>query len=104
MAPPPRRWAGALPPADLDAAFERAIRAVDRARTRGMTTIAGESAAPQLAHLRAELESARLTALESGAPPDTTWLQQTIRWVSDWAPEADIALIAALGAIARAGR
>lgn len=89
---------------DLDAAFERAIRAVDSAAKKGMATMSGDSAAPQLAHLRAELETARLAALESGTPPDSTWLQQTIRWVTDWAPESDLTLIAALGAIARAAK
>ena len=69
-----------------------------------MTTVDGDSAAPQLAHLRAELESARLATLESGVPPESTWLQQTIRWVTDWAPESDITLLASLGAIARAAR
>jgi len=86
---------------DLDAAFERAIRAVDRAASKGMATMSGDSAAPQLAHLRAELETARLAALESGTPPDAGWLQQTIRWVTDWAPESDLTLLASLGAIAR---
>lgn len=70
----------------------------------GMATASGDSANPQLAHLRAELETARLAALETGAPPDAAWLQQTIRWVTDWAPESDLTLLASLGAIARAGK
>jgi hypothetical protein len=32
---------------------------------------------------------------------DRVWVQRTIRWLVEWAPESDLTLIAALGRIAR---
>jgi hypothetical protein len=33
---------------------------------------------------------------------DRDWFQQTVRWVTEWVPDTEITLIAALGRIARA--
>jgi hypothetical protein len=40
-------------------------------------------------------------ALKRGSV-DRDWFQQTVRWVTEWVPDTEITLIAALGRIARA--
>jgi len=87
-------------PAAVDAAFGNALRQVDRAVRARMRTLHGDSAAPQLAQLRAELEAERHAARTRGSL-DAEWLRRVIRWVAGWAPESDVSLIAALGGVAR---
>jgi hypothetical protein len=65
-----------------------------------MKTAAGDDARPHLEKLRVELVGERENAVATGSI-NRDWLQKTVRWVADWAPEADLTLIAALGRIAR---
>lgn len=86
---------------ELESAFDAAI-AQTRVRTEtGMKTATGDDARPQLEKLQQELVSERKNAVATGNI-DKDWLQKTVRWVADWAPDADLTLIAALGRIARA--
>jgi hypothetical protein len=49
------------------------------------------------------LRDALRAAAERGEPPDRSWLATTIRETAEWATNtADVALLASLGAIARA--
>jgi hypothetical protein len=66
----------------------------------GMTTINGDDAHPQLERLADELTSERTRAVERCAI-DRAWVQKTVRWLVEWAPESDLTLIAGLGRIAR---
>jgi hypothetical protein len=86
---------------DLIAAFDGALSLVQRFLATGMTTINGDSARDYLARLQRELVAERQRASESGTV-DTAWLQNTVRWVTEWAPDSQISLIAAFGRIARA--
>ena len=87
-----------MPPArDLDAAIGAAVRAVDRAMAREMTALTGAPATPHLERLRRALIAMR----ERGAV-DAGELRAMIRHVADWAPEDDVSLLSALGAIAQA--
>ena len=86
----------------LVAALDRAIRQVERAIASGMRTRAGDPATPQLERLGAELAAHRASAAAHGAV-DRAWVGQAVRSVAEWAPEDEVALLAALGAIARAG-
>lgn len=65
-----------------------------------MKTATGDDARPHLEKLREELLGERENAVTTGSI-NRQWLQKTVRWVADWAPEADLTLIAALGRIAR---
>jgi hypothetical protein len=85
----------------LAAAFDRALVVVDRSIANGMLTADGHSAARQLEQLRARLISERALAVERGGV-DKVWVGSVVRAVTEWLPESDIALIAALGGIARA--
>jgi hypothetical protein len=85
----------------LAAAFDRALGVVDRSIANGMRTADGRPAARQLEQLRARLISERALALDRGSV-DKVWVGSVVRAVTEWLPESDIALIAALGAIARA--
>ena len=89
-----------MPSATLPAAFDNALRQVDRALTDGMPTVAGEPAAPLLERLRGELVAQREASLARGGV-DPAWIGATVRWVAEWAPERDVTLLAALGALAR---
>jgi hypothetical protein len=89
----------------LAAAFDDAIRQVDRALVAsgdGGHTASGEPAAPYLARLRAALVQEREAALARGAV-DGAWVRDTVRAVAEWTPHTELALLAALGGIARAG-
>ena len=86
--------------AALDAAFDHAVRQVDRALAAGMRTLTGEPAAPRLERLRADLVTQREAARRLGST-DPDWVRDAIRRVADWAPETDVTLLAALGALAR---
>jgi hypothetical protein len=89
-----------MPNATLPAAFENALRQVDRALRGRMRTVAGEPAAPLLERLRGELVEQREASLQRGGV-DAAWIGATVRWVAEWAPERDVTLVAALGALAR---
>jgi hypothetical protein len=84
---------------DLGPAIDAAVRAVDKALAREMQTAGGESAAPHLEQLRADL-----LAMRDRGAVDPDLLRTVIRRVADWAPEDDVTLLGSLGAIARARR
>jgi len=86
--------------ATLPAAFDDALRQVDRALRADIRTLAGDPAAPLLERLRGELVEQREASLQRGGV-DSAWIGATVRWVADWAPERDVALLAALGKLAR---
>ena len=90
-------------PADpaLTSAFDTALKQIDRALSADMRTRTGEPARPQLEQLRAELRAHRDRAAEAG-DVDAAWVRDAVRSVVAWAPETELTLIAALGAIARA--
>ena len=87
--------------ADLESAFDTALRHVQRSISSGMKTSGGSSARPQLETLETKLRRERAKALELGIV-DHEWFQKTVRWVVEWVPETDLTLVAALGRIARA--
>jgi hypothetical protein len=66
-----------------------------------MKTAKGVSARSQLEKLEKELKKERALALERQSV-DQDWLQKTVRWVVEWIPDNELALVAALGAIVRA--
>jgi hypothetical protein len=84
----------------MEVAFEAALRQVERSLATGMTTMDGDSARPQLERLEQELEAQRDQARTRGTV-DRDWFQQTVRWVTEWVPDTEITLIAALGRIVR---
>jgi len=86
--------------AELESAFDAAIAQIRSTIEAGMQTATGDDARSQLEHLSQELVRQRQLSVDSGSV-DRDWLQKTIRWVADWAPETDLTLIAALGRIAR---
>jgi hypothetical protein len=88
-------------PTDLEGAFDKALTLVQRSISSGMKTSNGGPAQPQLERLERELRVKRAGALESGSV-DREWFQKTVRWVVEWVPEEDLALVAALGGIIRA--
>lgn len=85
---------------DLEVAFEAALRQVERSLATGMTTMDGDSARPHLERLEQELKVQRDQARAHGTV-DRDWFQYTVRWVTEWVPDAEITLIAALGRIVR---
>ena len=87
--------------AELGSAFDAAIKQTRKSIKDGMIAIGGEPATPYLEKLEKELKVERKNALERGAV-DREWFQKTVRWLIEWAPETEAALIAALGRIARA--
>ena len=88
-------------PADLESAFDTALRHIQRSISAGMKTSAGSSARPQLETLETELRRERTKALETGIV-DREWLQKTVRWVVEWVPDTELTLVAVLGPIVRA--
>jgi hypothetical protein len=86
---------------DMEVAFDAALRHVERSLATGLKTMNGDSARPQLEKLERELRIQRDRALKRGAV-DREWFQQTVRWVTEWVPDTEITLIAALGRIVRA--
>lgn len=86
---------------DLVDAFEAALAATRRERSIGMTCADGSSATANLDRLERELIEAKERALRKGAV-DKEWFQQTVRWLVEWVPETELALIAAVGGIVRA--
>jgi hypothetical protein len=86
---------------DLLTAFDQAIAAVRRLETQQLHTSAGRSAAPELELLLGELTRWR-GEVAAGAPLDPAWAGRTVRWVTEWLPNAALPLLARLGGIARA--
>jgi hypothetical protein len=86
---------------DLEVAFEAALTHVARLLAGDMKTMNGDSARPQLGKLQRELRLQRDQARNRGTV-DRDWFQQTVRWVTEWVPDTEITLIAALGRIVRA--
>jgi hypothetical protein len=84
----------------LAAAIAHAISAVDRAQASGMQTSTGDSAHEELDRLRADL-NLEADELREGRTINADRVRAMIRRVAKWAPESDISLLAALGAIAR---
>ena len=85
----------------LQLAFDLALARVERLLANDMKTVKGVSARPQLEKLEKELKHERTLALERETV-DRAWLQRTVRWVVEWVPDKELALLAALGAIVRA--
>jgi hypothetical protein len=85
---------------ELEVAFGAALTHVERSLANGMKTMNGNSARPQLEKLQRELRLQRDQARNSGTV-DRDWFQQTVRWVTEWVPDTEITLIAALGRIVR---
>jgi hypothetical protein len=86
---------------ELEVAFNAALTHVERSLAAGLETMDGSSAKPQLERLERELRVQRDLALEHGSV-DRDWFQRTVRWVTEWVPDTEISLIAALGRIVRA--
>jgi hypothetical protein len=85
---------------DLEVAFDAALRHVEHSLAAGMRTMYGDSARPQLERLERELKLQRDHARNRGTV-DHDWFQRTVRWVTEWVPDTEITLIAALGRIVR---
>ena len=86
---------------ELESAFDAAIGQARKCVKAGMVAVGGEAAGPYLQKLEEELALERDRALERGTI-DKEWFQKTVRWLVEWVPETELALIAALGRIARA--
>lgn len=84
----------------LQLAFDLALARVERLLANDMKTVKGVSARPQLEKLEKELKNERTLALQRETV-DWEWLQKTVRWVAEWVPDKELALLAALGGIAR---
>ena len=85
----------------LQLAFDLALARIERLLANDMKTVKGVSARPQLEKLEKELKHERTLALQRETV-DRVWLQRTVRWVVEWVPDKELALLAALGAIVRA--
>jgi hypothetical protein len=85
----------------LQLAFDLALARIERLLANDMKTVKGVSARPQLEKLEKELKHERTLALERETV-DRAWLQRTVRWVVEWVPDKELALLAALGGIVRA--
>ena len=85
----------------LQLAFDLALARVERLLANDMKNVKGVSARPQLEKLEKELKHERTLALQRETV-DRVWLQRTVRWVVEWVPDKELALLAALGAIVRA--
>jgi hypothetical protein len=87
-------------PREIEIAFDAAIDLAQRTAAQGMVALDGTSARDRLGQLEFRLQTERAKALEHGVV-DRDWVQKTVRWVVEWAPESDLTVIAALGRIAR---
>jgi len=85
----------------LQLAFDLTLARVERLLANDMKTVKGVSARRQLEKLEKELKHERTLALQRETV-DQAWLQRTVRWVVEWVPDKELALLAALGAIVRA--
>lgn len=84
-------------------ALDAALEVVDRAERRGMRTRDDAPAGPELARLREGLARQR-DRVRHGEPADTEALGALVRDVAAWTPDAELKLLAALGAVAQAAR
>ena len=84
----------------LQQAFDLALARVERLLGSDTKTVKGVSARSLLEKLEKELKHERAAALERQTV-DREWLQKTVRWVAEWVPDKELALLAALGGIAR---
>ena len=82
------------------AALITAEREVARGLAAGWYTVDGVSAAERLARLQEQLRTA-LQSAESGERLDGTVFAGVVRWVTDWIPDVDDPLVAALGQVER---
>ncbi len=89
-------------PAELERAFDTALAQVARLLRADVSSANGDSARPQLERLEQELRRERASAVERGTV-DCEWFQKMVRWVVEWVPDSELTLVAALGAILRAG-
>jgi hypothetical protein len=80
--------------------LDRALAEVDRASTEGWTEVNGESATQSLDRLRQQLISAR-TAIQRGGPADREPFSGLVRWVTDWIPDVNDPLVAAVAKVER---
>jgi hypothetical protein len=87
--------------AELEVAFDKALRLVERSIASGTKTSEGSSAVPHLEKLERELRAERASALERGNI-DRDWFRKTVRWVVEWVPDDELTLVAALGRIVQA--
>jgi hypothetical protein len=84
---------------ELGEAIDAAQRTVVRAMAKEMRASDGTSATPRLERLQRDLMAMRA---RGSVGPDE--LRAMIRDVATWAPQDDVSLLAALGAIASVGR
>lgn len=84
-------------------AFDAAVKLVARLALSGVASADGSPMAARLDDLMARLRAGR-AALDSGEGVDAAWLRETIRDTAQWIPDEGLALLAALGRIARATR
>ena len=85
---------------EIETAFDSAIDQAQRARAGGMIGRDGSPAGERLGQLEFRLRAERARALERGTV-DRDWVQKTIVWTVEWVADSDIAIIGALGRIAR---
>jgi hypothetical protein len=85
---------------ELEVAFNAALTHVEHSIAADLKTMDGESARPHLEKLKRELTVQRDEAVKRGSV-DRAWFQRTVRWVTEWIPDTEITLIAALGRIVR---
>lgn len=83
-------------------AFDEVLKAVERALESGMQSATGRDARVELESLRSELQSERASAVERGSV-DREWLRAIVQDVAAWTPQTELALLAALGRLAREG-
>jgi hypothetical protein len=80
--------------------LDDAIGAVRRLQASALRTSSGGSAARELEQLLAEL-TARREEVAAGGTIDRAWAGHTVRWVAGWLPDAELPLLARLGAVVR---
>ncbi|HEX3275554.1 MAG TPA: hypothetical protein VHR43_11910 [Gemmatimonadales bacterium] len=86
---------------DLLKALDEAIAAVRRLETPGLRTSTGAPATGELAQLRTDL-GLRREEVAAGGELDHDWARRTVRSVAGWLPDAELPLLARLGAVVRA--
>ena len=87
----------------LFVSIDRALAVVRGFRSARLVRQDGLPATDDLRQLAAELQHLRVV-VRAGGRIDPAWMAELIRGAAAWLPESDIAILAALGAIARAGR
>jgi len=83
---------------DVTHALDAAVRAADKAIADEMQTLDGRPAEPHLERLRDTL-----LAMRDRGTVGPEELRTVIRDVATWAPEDNVSLLSALGAIAKVG-